>query len=232
LLGLCDLLPITRYGAAIKCKVRLVENDLISSGSEDYRWVHVHKWFPNAVVWTLFNFGFISTAQSFILLALATPYYNVMLATPSQRLTWQHVLLACTHISLICIEAMADHQQNVYQAFKRGRTGVAPPYCSKIAIKRGFLAGGLFAYLRHPNFIAEQLIWWVVYAYGALSSKSLINWTIIGPISLNAIFFGSTLLTETLSQRKYPIFKVYQQNVGMFLPWGMWTEALDQKYVK
>ena len=35
---------------------------------------------------------------------------------------------------------------------------------------RGFLTAGLFRYSRHPNFWAEQSLWWSMYLFGVAAS--------------------------------------------------------------
>ena len=44
------------------------------------------------------------------------------------------------------------------------------------------------------------------------------NWTIVAPILYLILFQASTWLTELLSGQKYPEYKEYQKQVGMFVP--------------
>jgi steroid 5-alpha reductase family enzyme len=78
---------------------------------------------------------------------------------------------------------------------------------------RGFLTGGLFGWSRHPNFFAEQSMWWAYYLFavaaaaGATSPIPTAAWLqpcLVGPVLLSALFQGSTPFTETITARKYP----------------------------
>lgn len=82
----------------------------------------------------------------------------------------------------------------------------------------GFLTKGLWAYSRHPNFFAEQTIWFVLYQWSCYASNSLYSWSGIGSLSLIMLFQGSTWLTEAITSGKYPKYKEYQKQVGMFIP--------------
>lgn len=85
-------------------------------------------------------------------------------------------------------------------------------------LDRGFITSGLWAYSRHPNCAAEQLIWFFLYQWACHASKSFYNWAGIGCGSLALLFQGSTWLTELISSGKYPEYRHYQLTVGMFLP--------------
>ena len=213
---------------------------LIFSGSEDYRWVVVHSWFPNPIIWTTFNLVFISIIQNFLLLGLSTPSYLIYLLGPKTSVGFAEGALLATIAALLSTETLADWQQNVYQKYKRGAKDIKKSYCTPTAVERGFIAGGLFTYSRHPNFFCEQLIWWCHYGVGCLATKTLVNWTIGAPTGLLGIFIGSTLLTESMSRKKYPIYRAYSKDVGMFFPkvlslftgtGGKWTAELDQQHV-
>lgn len=85
-------------------------------------------------------------------------------------------------------------------------------------LDRGFLTSGLWAYSRHPNFFAEQTIWFVLYQWGCYATNNLYNWTFVGSASLILLFQGSTWLTETITAGKYAEYPTYQKQVGMFIP--------------
>jgi steroid 5-alpha reductase family enzyme len=77
----------------------------------------------------------------------------------------------------------------------------------------------LFAYSRHPNFFAEQTIWFVLYQWSCYATNQLYtSWTGVGSGSLFLLFQGSTWLTELITARKYPEYREYQKQVGMFFP--------------
>lgn len=85
-------------------------------------------------------------------------------------------------------------------------------------LDRGFITSGLWAYSRHPNFFAEQSIWFVLYQWSCYATNNLYSWTGIGSGCLVLLFQGSTWLTEGITAGKYPEYREYQKQVGMFCP--------------
>jgi steroid 5-alpha reductase family enzyme len=123
-------------------------------------------------------------------------------------------------IFLIVIEYTADQQMWNYQQAKKEyqSTAKVPQGWTRAQMDRGFLTTGLWKYSRHPNFLAEQTIWVVLYQWCCYKTTTLYNWTAVGMFSYMLVFQGSTPLTEWISGSKYPEYKVYQQRVGKFLP--------------
>lgn len=89
---------------------------------------------------------------------------------------------------------------------------------NKADLDRGFLTSGLWAYSRHPNFFAEQTIWFILYQWSCFASNSLYSWAFAGSGALILLFQGSTWLTEAITAGKYREYKAYQKQVGMFIP--------------
>ncbi len=88
-----------------------------------------------------------------------------------------------------------------------------PPFHSpelKDDYRRGFLTRGLFAYSRHPNFFAEQGMWWAFYLFavaargGAPERDAWLQPVLAGPVLLSLLFQGSTPFTEEITARTYP----------------------------
>ncbi len=97
---------------------------------------------------------------------------------------------------------------------------------------RGFITSGLWAYIRHPNFAAEQLIWGVFYQWSCHATKAQYSWAAVGAFNLIMLFQGSTWITELITSRKYPEYKEYQKQVGMFLPTGFAYKAPPPKIIR
>jgi steroid 5-alpha reductase family enzyme len=85
-------------------------------------------------------------------------------------------------------------------------------------LDRGFVVSGLWAWSRHPNFAAEQAIWFLLYQWVCYDSLTYFNWTFAGAGCYLALFQSSTWFTESLSSQKYPEYSEYQKLVGMFVP--------------
>ena len=122
------------------------------------------------------------------------------------------------------LEALADEQQWYFQQSKHGkaprRTDLAADY------RRGFLSSGLFRFSRHPNFFAEQGMWWAFYMFsvaareGGFSATAAgwLNPSALGAIVLTILFQGSTRFTEELSCLKYRQYPAYQACTSMLIP--------------
>ncbi|KAI9633898.1 uncharacterized protein MKK02DRAFT_17363 [Dioszegia hungarica] len=90
----------------------------------------------------------------------------------------------------------------------------------------GFITSGMWRWSRHPNFAGEQLFWVsqaLFVAVAAETSKVTRSRWVGGdvwgpPLALSLLFCGSTLLTEWITQQKYPLYKEYKNLVGQFLP--------------
>lgn len=186
-------------------------------GEEDYRWAVLRKmpFLDNRYRWMLFNLLFISLYQNALILLFTMPSIVAWQgsATP---LGWLDILATFLMAGLILIEYIADNQQYRFQQEKKrlvseGR--VLPPQYS-----RGFVANGLWRLSRHPNYAAEQAIWFSFYLYGVAATGKWINWSLAGVILLVLLFFGSSSFSEAISAGKYPGYRDYIKRVPRFIP--------------
>ncbi|KAI0481095.1 DUF1295-domain-containing protein [Xylariaceae sp. FL0804] len=193
-----------------------------SVGSEDYRWEivrgHVHP-----ALFFIFNVTFISFIQSMLLCALAAPTYIILLSSKFEpEITAADLAFAGIQLALVASEFVSDQQQWNYQTAKREyqKTAKVPHDCgfSQEELDRGFVTSGLWAYCRHPNFAAEQTIWFLLYQWSCYASKVLYSWAGCGSAFLIMLFQGSTWLTELITAGKYPEYKDYQKQVGALVP--------------
>ena len=184
-------------------------------GHEDYRWEHVRKMpgLDNPVAWRLFHFFFICLYQNALLLAIVLPI--VLCQHAVNPLDGWDFLLALLLLALVALETLADQQQWDFQAEKKRRiaAGIAPDgrYAD------GFISDGLWAFSRHPNYLAEQSIW-VVFFLFSLNATGRLNWTIAGCLLLILLFQGSSNMSENLQSQKYPRYVDYQSRVPRFIP--------------
>lgn len=179
-------------------------------GGEDYRWRVLRSRMPRWA-WELFNVGFISGYQNFLLLLLAMPAW----------LAWQNrsplgVLDAVATVGFIALligETVADQQQWAFQQDRKARKLRGEPD------GKGFLDTGLWAWSRHPNFFCEQGQWWMVYLFAVAAAGTPLNISILGAGLLTMLFDGSTRFTESITASKYPLYKTYQNTVSRMIPW-------------
>ncbi|KAF8470585.1 hypothetical protein BDZ91DRAFT_840794 [Kalaharituber pfeilii] len=198
-------------------------------GSEDYRWVHVRKLIPRGF-WWLFNAVFISWFQNVLLLFLSLPAYLFLLVStlPSDVLGQDagdihafgtaDLIFSRSLVLAIITEFFADQQQwnfhKAKKAFLESGMQVVPEGWQRSALERGFCITGLWSFSRHPNFLAEQAIWILIYQWGCFVTDTIYNYTVLGPLALCAVFQGSTWLTEKISASKYPSMPIISDSWG------------------
>ncbi|MDX1351061.1 MAG: DUF1295 domain-containing protein [Putridiphycobacter sp.] len=185
------------------------------AGEEDYRWsiLRAKPGFEQKWKWMLFNLLFISAYQMGLILLFTLPGLKAM--GSSVALNFVDYLLAGLIIILIVVEFIADQQQFEYQSQKytlKKRDEHIPFY------NVGFTHTGLWAYMRHPNYMAEQAIWIVFYFFSVNATGYWINWSIAGCLLLILLFKGSSDFSESVSVKKYPEYQRYMKEVGRFLP--------------
>lgn len=216
-----------------------------TTGGEDYRWAWLQEhWITTSVAWQLFNIVFIALYQHILLWLLVVPAWlitrRIHETAPDASLTPSESIAFTAFLALVVLETAADQQQWVFQQSKRDlqprRRELEEDY------ERGFLTRGLFRWSRHPNFFAEQSMWWVYWAFAALSqgvgrnaaSASSFELLLqaapfaVGPFLLSLLFAGSTWLTELISAEKYPQYAVYQELVSRLIPLPPSADAMPR----
>ena len=135
------------------------------------------------------------------------------------------------HTDYILIQRILDFQQAKKEY---NRTAKPPPKYSREELDRGFVTSGLWAWSRHPNFVAEQAIWVCLYQWCCFETFVYVNWTFVGAMGYLLLFQASTWFTELISADKYPEYKDYQSRVGKFLPklWSVGVDAENNEKIK
>ena len=186
-------------------------------GEEDYRWkvLRQRPEFATQWKWTIFNLFFVCGYQNFLILSFCLPGV-VALQHSSQPVGLLDVLLCCLLLFFIIIETMADWQQWKFQKEKHRlmENDLALP----AEYAGGFIRSGLWSRSRHPNYFAEQSIWICFYGFSISSGGGWFNWSITGCILLMLLFQGSARFSEEISASKYPLYKLYQEQVPQFIP--------------
>ena len=208
----------------------------IWEGDEDYRWACIQKGhyidiLKYPVPWMLFNFGFISFYQNFLLMLTAAPSFvaSTMATDPSCSTSTNgngkpldmfglDGIATVMMVVFIVIESIADNQQYEFQKEKyRQIEAVGVEQKGKYA--DGFRQSGLFAIVRKPNYASEQMIWISYYLFSISASGKILNWSVIGCTLLVLLFQLSGRFTEKLTLMKYPVaYASYQQRVGLYAP--------------
>ncbi len=185
------------------------------TGEEDYRWaiLRAKPEFQAPWKWISFNFFFISGYQMALILLFTLPALKAM--ESKVPLGMYDYILAIIFIAFVIMEYIADNQQYNYQEEKHRqiKNGNIDDFH-----KVGFTHTGLWAYMRHPNYTAEQSVWIVFYLFSIISTGIWLNWSIAGALLLVLLFKGSSDFSEEETEKKYPLYKKYLKEVGRFLP--------------
>ncbi len=186
-------------------------------GHEDYRWAVLREnpALKGRLRFGLFNLLFISLYQNIVIFLFSSPFLLAALF-PETPINYIDILASILMLAFIITEAVADNQLFRFHREKKNKVKGEKRYSK--SVKKGFMAEGLWKYVRHPNFTSEQAIWIFFYFFGVAASGKLLNFTMWGPVLLILIFMGSSRLTENISCSKYPDYKSYQKEVPQFLP--------------
>jgi len=185
-------------------------------GEEDYRWgvLRQKEEFQGTFKWMIFNLAFISFYQLGLVLLMTLPIVEVI--GSAHGLSWIDYGIAVIFLGFLIIETVADKQQWTFQTKKYAfiHAGeILPPNHAK-----GFLDRGLWKWMRHPNYMAEQAVWFVFYLFTLTAGSFWLNWSVIGALLLLVLFRSSSDFSEDISESKYPEYAHYRKNVGRFLP--------------
>src|SRR3984957_149991 len=190
------------------------------SGVEDYRW-EVLRSSMGRFQFQLFNLFFIVLYQNALLVLITLPAWTAYQHRSSTFGAWDYLL---TFLFLVFTvgESVADQQQWNFHQWKQAEVeaGRAP--------SPRFLQRGLFQYSRHPNYFFELAQWWVIFFFGVVAARSMLEWTIIGPILLTLLFVGSTRFTEKISLSHYPEYELFQRSTSAVIPWFAHSVAIVQ----
>lgn len=185
------------------------------TGVEDYRWpiLRAKPEFQAPWKWISFNFLFISGYQMGLILLFTLPALKAM--ESSVPLGIYDYFLAIIFIAFVIMEYIADNQQYYYQEekYRQIKEGDLDDFH-----KIGFTHTGLWAYMRHPNYTAEQSVWIVFYLFSVVATNIWLNWSVAGALLLVLLFKGSSDFSEEETSKKYPLYKKYLKEVGRFLP--------------
>lgn len=186
-------------------------------GEEDYRWnlLRQNPLLQKGIRTPLFNLLFISLYQNVLILLFSTPL--ILAAKYAETgLSALDYIAASFMVLFILIESLSDNQLFNFQQQKQNKIPANGKFTKSLA--KGFMMDGWWKYVRHPNYISEQAIWFSFYFFGVAASGQWLNWTLTGPVLLIFLFAGSSDFTERISMKKYPDYLGYKESVPRFIP--------------
>jgi steroid 5-alpha reductase family enzyme len=186
-------------------------------GDEDYRWKVLRETpsLKGRIRFGLFNLFFISLYQNLLIMLFSSPLL-LAASSESKELNITDLAAAVFMLLFILTETVADNQLFMFHQLKEKAKVNEGLYT--VSLKRGFMSEGLWKYVRHPNFISEQLIWVSFYFFSVAATGSVFTWSLPGPILLILLFAGSSSFTEKISSGKYPDYSAYRKEVPRFIP--------------
>lgn len=195
-------------------------------GGEDYRWAHVRSWpiFRSRITWFVFSFFVVSVFQSWLLWAITVPVQTLPV---NSALSIPDTIFLGGFMFFLALETLTDQHQWEFQSEKR----FLLPRRAGVDYDLGFCVDGVFAFSRHMNVWSEQSIWLMVWFAGAAHKGTLSDPMALGAVVLVALTIGSTTLTEKLSSKKYPEYKLYKQTTPMLIPTIRSTERLTKSLI-
>jgi steroid 5-alpha reductase family enzyme len=187
----------------------------IWDGEEDYRWpvLRSKPEFSARWKWMLFNLLFISFYQMALILLMTLP---ALRSFGGGSVSIYDYIIAGLAIGFIVIETIADQQQWKFQKEKYRLIEAGEPLPKKY--QKGFVDHGLWGLVRHPNYASEQSVWIVFYFFSVSATGMWLNWSVMGPILLILLFWGSSNFSEAISMNKYPEYSEYRKDVPRFVP--------------
>ena len=181
-------------------------------------------------MWQLFIFFFVNVYQMASIYMFCTlPLYVIYYGPASMQL--YDLPLAILFCFFLCVETIADNQMFAFQQGKKQQIRLRKFSQIKDYYLDGFFQRGLYRYSRHPNYFGELGQWWTIYLFSCVgSNKSLMpNWTIIGAANLSLIFYKSMNLTESITNFKYPKYKIYARRTSQLLLWPQKPQKIENK---
>lgn len=184
--------------------IRLTANWAVHWGGlthEDWRYPIVRARAGRAERWAdLFGLHLYPSFQVFL---AALPIYAVM--TRGQTpLGWLDALATVVTLGAILIETVADLQLHAF--IKREQPG-------------SFIASGLWAWSRHPNYFGEISFWWGLMLFGLAAAPDQWWWIVPGTLTMIAMFaFASIPFMDQRSLERRPGYAEHMRRVSAIVP--------------
>lgn len=187
------------------------------NGKEDYRWAVLRNLplLKGRLRWGLFNLFFISLYQNSLILLFCLPVVVAWQGAGSP-MNVMDAIAALLAVGFLVVETIADQQQYNFQTEKLRRQRVGELLTGDYA--RGFCSSGLWAWVRHPNYAAEQAFWLTFYLFSIAATGRWFNWSLTGGLLLVLLFIGSSNFSEKISAGKYSEYQTYQKRTPRFVP--------------
>jgi len=167
---------------------------------EDWRYVDLRE-NTNAPYWliSLTGIHYFPTLQVFL---ACLPLYPA-LAIGSRPLGGLDAIAALVTAGAVALETIADEQLRSFNLAKQ-----PGEICTR----------GLWAWLRHPNYLGEILFWWGLWLFGVAAAPDW-YWSVIGPLAITAMFlFASIPMLDRRNVARRPGYAEFMKRVPGLVP--------------
>ncbi len=170
-------------------------------GHEDWRYVDFRA--STGRAWQLVNFSGIHLFPTVVVFLGLLPLYPALVsgARPFGLLDLLAMVVTGGGIAL---EATADEQLRRFVRSGRARGAT--------------LQSGLWARMRHPNYLGENLFWWGLWLFGLAADPGW-WWTGIGAVSITVMFLAASIpMIDRRMLERRPDYADYKARVPALLP--------------
>ncbi len=168
-------------------------------GTYGFCWLLKHVAFRDSKYETRATLG----GAVFLFLLLGTywiaPYLIISNALGADRLApsnWLFAFCIAFFILGVTIMTVSDCQKNI-----------------TLKIRQGLITGGMFKYVRHPNYLGEMMLYFSL----ALLVQHWLPWLILAYWWITVFLVNMLIIESSLS--RYPEWEAYKARTGMLLPW-------------
>jgi steroid 5-alpha reductase family enzyme len=185
--------------------VRLTANFLRGWGGlghEDWRYAAYRRLGP--IRYRLVSLGGLQLLPTLIVFAALLPVHAVTRG-PGHAAGSLDVVAAVVALAALVLEAVADEQKH------RWRGGARPG---------GFVASGVWAWCRHPNYLGEVAFWWGIWGF-AIAAGWGYAWTVGGAVAMALLFrLVSVPLMDRRMAGRHPGYAAFAGTLPALLPIG------------
>ncbi|MEO6954511.1 MAG: DUF1295 domain-containing protein [Polyangia bacterium] len=208
------------FGAVWFWAMRLTGNWLAKGGLgfEDFRYEGYRKTM-SPVVFKLFAFVALFEVQAAMTITMTLPCWYALRA-PGRPVGALDALAFVIVVAAVLFEWTADLQGMSFRKRREEHRKLYPQDLEGTPPKfPRFPTEGLWKWSRHPNYFGEICVWWGVYLFSVAQSGEWLNWTIVGPVTIHALFLGGSIgITEKHELGRKPEYAEYQLRTSRLVP--------------
>lgn len=168
---------------------------------EDWRYGDLRA--SSGQAWAAVNLAGIHLFPTLLVFAAMLPVYAAV--TSSAPLGLLDAVAVVVTLSAVVIETVADQQLHRFLDNRRDPQEI--------------LAGGIWGYCRHPNYLGENLLWWGLFMFGLAAAGPQWWWSMTGAVAITAMFvLISVPMLDQRSLARRPGYSEHMKRLPALLP--------------